>query len=190
VAAGSAFVLFDHDLMRMTGIWTGAGFIDYESILLNDRHNIFPRTVGTIQVENPITPGWANPATGDFADPRFVAVDGRPFGPLPREWTHYTGLYRHGRRVVIAYTVGDADVLESYDLQKVGGPYAEHRRGTDAAHDADRARDGRGARRGSGGDAREGGRLPCAEGASRNARRRHHPDRARWRGRRRRGTGR
>jgi glucose/arabinose dehydrogenase len=120
VAAGSAFVLFDHDLMRMTGIWTGAGFIDYESILLNDRHNIFPRTVGTIQVENPITPGWANPATGDFADPRFVAVDGRPFGPLPREWTHYTGLYRHGRRVVIAYTVGDADVLESYDLQKVG----------------------------------------------------------------------
>ncbi len=120
VAAGTAFVLFDHDLMRFTGFWTGAGFIDYEGILLNDRHNIFPRTVGTIQVENPITPGWANPSTGSFADLRFVAVDGRPFGPLPREWAHYTGLYRHGSRVVIAYTVGDAEVLESYDLRRVG----------------------------------------------------------------------
>jgi cytochrome c5 len=123
VAAGSAFVLFDHDLMRLTGFWTGEGFIDYEGILLNDRHNIFPRTVGTIQVENPITPGWANPVTGGFADPRFVAVDGRPFGPLPREWAHYTGLYRHGSRVVIAYTVGDTEVLESYDLEAEGeGP--------------------------------------------------------------------
>ncbi len=120
VAAGNAFVLFDHDLMRLTGFWTGGGFIDYEGILLNDQHNIFPRTVGTIQVENPITPGWANPATGGFADPRFVAVDGRPFGPLPREWAHYKGLYRHGSRVVIAYTVGDTEVLESYDLEGDG----------------------------------------------------------------------
>ncbi|GAB5519422.1 MAG: c-type cytochrome [Rhodothermales bacterium] len=117
VAAGNAFALFDHDLLRLTGFWTGEGFIDYEGILLNDRHNIFPRTVGTIQVENSITPGWANPATGSFEDPRFVAVDGRSFGPLPKDWAHYQGLYRHGDRIVIAYTVGDAEVLETYDLE-------------------------------------------------------------------------
>lgn len=122
VAAGKAFVLFDHDLLRFTGFWTGEGFMDYEGILLNDRHNIFPRTVGTIQVGNPITPGWANPQTGDFKDPRFVAVDGRPFGPLPREWAHYKGLYYHGQRVVIKYTVDDATVLESYDLERVDAP--------------------------------------------------------------------
>lgn len=120
VAAGRAFALFDHDLLRFTGFWTGAGFIDYEDILLNDRHNIFPRTVGEIQVENPITPGWANPADGTFKDPRFVAVDGRPFGPLPREWAHYKGLYYHGDRVVIHYTVGDAKILETYDLETSG----------------------------------------------------------------------
>lgn len=120
VAAGKAFALFDHDLLRFTGFWTGAGFIDYEDILLNDRHNIFPRTVGEIQVENPITPGWANPADGTFKDPRFVAVDGRPFGPLPREWAHYKGLYFHGDRVVIHYTVGDAKILETYDLETSG----------------------------------------------------------------------
>jgi len=117
VAAGNAFVLFDHDLLRFTGFWTGEGFIDYQDILLNDRHNIFPRTVGSIEFENPITPGWANPETGDFEDPRFVAVDGRPFGPLPKAWAHYKGLYYHGDRVVLKYTVADAEVLETYDLE-------------------------------------------------------------------------
>ena len=120
VAAGKAFVLFDHDLLRFTGFWTGEGFIDYQGILLNDRHNIYPRTVGTVQFENPITPGWANPESKDFKDPRFVAVDGRPFGPLPREWAHYKGLYHHGKRVVIKYTVADAEILETYDLEKKG----------------------------------------------------------------------
>jgi hypothetical protein len=118
VAAGKAFVLFDHDLLRLTGFWTGEGFMDYEGILLNDRHNIYPRTVGKIQIENPITPGWANPSTDDFKDPRFVAVDGRPFGPLPKEWAHYKGLYYHGNRVLIKYTVHDATVLEIYDLEQ------------------------------------------------------------------------
>ena len=65
------------------------------------------------QIENPIPPGWANPETNSFADPRFVAVDGRPFGPLPREWAHYKGLYVHGDRMIIRYTVDDADVFET-----------------------------------------------------------------------------
>ena len=116
VAAGNAFALFDHDLLRFTGFWTGEGFINYRDILLNDEHNIYPRTIGKVQVENPITPGWANPETGLFTDPRFVAVDGRPFGPLPREWAHYKGLYYHGQQVIVKYTVGEADVLESYSL--------------------------------------------------------------------------
>ncbi|MEZ5042113.1 MAG: DUF6797 domain-containing protein [Saprospiraceae bacterium] len=120
VAAGNAFVLFDHDLLRFTGFWTGEGFMDYEGILLNDRHNIFPRTVGNIQLENPITPGWANPSTNDFKDPRFVAVDGRPFGPLPKAWAHYKGLYYHGQRVILKYSVGEAMVLETYDLEQSG----------------------------------------------------------------------
>ncbi|GAB5551412.1 MAG: c-type cytochrome [Saprospiraceae bacterium] len=120
VAAGNAFALFDHDLLRFSGFWTGAGFIDYEDILLNDVHNIFPRTVGEIQVETPVGPAWANPSTGSFADPRFVAVDGRPFGPLPRDWAHYKGLFYHGQRTVLKYTVGQAQVLETYDLEDMG----------------------------------------------------------------------
>lgn len=122
VAAGNAFALFDHDLLRFTGFWTGKGFVDWRDILMNDEHNVYPRTVGRIHVENQITPGWANPATGGYEDPRFVAVDGRPFGPLPREWAHYKGLYIHGRNVVIKYTVDEAVVHEMYRLERVDPP--------------------------------------------------------------------
>src|SRR5262249_33954916 len=51
-------------------------------------------------------PGWAK--DGSFTDPR-----PRPFGPLPREWAKYRGLYLNGPRVTLHYTVGGADVLES-----------------------------------------------------------------------------
>ncbi len=117
VAAGKAFALFDHDLMRLAAFWTGDGFIDWEDILLDDQHNIFPRIVGNLIVETPMTPGWVNPATDSTLDPRFRAVDGRQFGPLPRDWTHYKGLYVHNNRIIIHYTVGQARVLESYTLR-------------------------------------------------------------------------
>ncbi|MDH3652260.1 MAG: c-type cytochrome, partial [Saprospiraceae bacterium] len=120
IAAGNTFAMFDHDLLRFVGAWTGEGFIDWEDILLDDQHNVYPRTVGKRQFANPITPGWANPKSGSFRDPRFLGSDGRPFGPLPREWAHYKGLYRHDDRIVIKYTVGTSEVLESYDLVEDG----------------------------------------------------------------------
>ena len=114
VAAGNAFVVFDHDLMRLAAFWTGNGFIDWEDILLDDQHNVFPRIVGHLEFENPPAPGWANPASGTYDDPRFMAVDGRQFGPLPREWTHFRGVYHHEGNLVIHYTVDTATVLEMY----------------------------------------------------------------------------
>ncbi len=117
VAKGNAWVLFDQDLMRVAGVWTGEGFIDWAAILMNERHNISPRTVGDVHYENPVAPGWANPKTGTWDDPRFQAVDGRKFGPLPKEWTHYKGQYRYENKVVLSYTVGNAQVLESFGVE-------------------------------------------------------------------------
>ncbi|PSL01687.1 DUF6797 domain-containing protein [Cecembia rubra] len=119
VAAGSAWMMFDHDLMRVAGAWTGEGFIDWEAILFNGKHNISPRTVGDLHFSNPVGPAWANPATGKFDDPRFLARDKRRFGPLPREWAHYKGLYQFKDRVIISYTVGGAKVLETFGLETV-----------------------------------------------------------------------
>ena len=120
IAKGNTFALFDHDLLRFVGFWSGEGFIDWEDILLDDQHNIYPRTVGKVQFANPITPGWADPHTGTFADTRIRGADGRPFGPLPKEWAHYKGLYRYEDRVVIKYTMGKATILETYDLEEGG----------------------------------------------------------------------
>ena len=119
VAAGNAWMMFDHDLMRVAGAWTGEGFIDWEAILFNEKHNISPRTVGDLHFENPVAPAWANPNTGTFDDPRFMARDKRKFGPLPREWVHYKGLYQYRNRVIISYTVGNAKILETFGLETV-----------------------------------------------------------------------
>ena len=120
IAAGRAWLIFDHDLMRVAGGWTGEGFIDWRAILLNGEHNIYPRITGDLHFENPVAPGWADPRTGSFEDPRFHGLDGRPFGPLPRDWAHYKGLYYHGRKVVVKYAVGDAEVHESFGLEYDG----------------------------------------------------------------------
>ncbi len=118
VSDGNSWMIFDHDLMRVAGGWTGEGFIDWDGILLNDRHETYPRTIGKLHFETPVGPGWANPADGSWDDPRFTARDGRQFGPLPKVWANYKGLYYHGKDVVISYTIGSANVLELLGMEK------------------------------------------------------------------------
>jgi hypothetical protein len=117
VAAGKAWMMFDHDVLRVAGAWTGEGFIDWEAILFNGKHNISPRTVGDLHFSNPVGPGWANPLTGSFEDFRFMARDKRRFGPLPKEWAHYKGIYQNGDQEVIKYTVGNSMVLEMFGME-------------------------------------------------------------------------
>jgi glucose/arabinose dehydrogenase/cytochrome c5 len=117
IAAGNHWIIFDHDLMRVAGAWSGRGFIDWEGILFNGTHNISPRTVGELQFANPVVPGWANPATGSFADNRFMASDKRRFGPLARDWAHYKGLYQFEGKSIVSYTVGGTPILEMFGLE-------------------------------------------------------------------------
>ena len=117
VSKGRAWMIFDHDVMRVAGGWTGEGFIDWDAILLNDRHETYPRTIGKLHFETPVGPGWANPVNGSFEDPRFVARDGRQFGPLPKPWADYKGIYRSGDQIVISYSVGKSDILESFGVE-------------------------------------------------------------------------
>jgi cytochrome c5 len=114
VAKGKAWLVFDHDLLRVAGAYTGAGFIDWDAILLNDKHETYPRTIGKLHFETPVSPGWANPESGEFDDPRFRARDGRKFGPLPKSWANYKGLYHHEGQIILSYTVGNSEVLEKF----------------------------------------------------------------------------
>ena len=121
VSKGRAWMLFDHDLLRVAGGWSGEGFIDWNGILLNDKHETYPRTVGKLHFETPVGPGWANPETGSFKDPRFRARDGRAFGPLPKAWADYKGLYHHDDRIIISYSVGRSNILETLGMEEKDG---------------------------------------------------------------------
>lgn len=113
VSRGSRFVVYEHDTLRLAGGWTGKGFINWRGINFNGEHGIHPQTVGHLAIEAPPGPAWADPGTGRFEDPRIQGRDGRLYGPLPRSWAHYRGTYHHGNRVILAYDVGGARILET-----------------------------------------------------------------------------
>jgi putative heme-binding domain-containing protein len=116
VSRGKQWALFDHDTMRFAAGWvaraTDQPFIDWKGIHFNGQHQVHPSIAGRILVMNPGTPGWADPRTGSFKDPRPLSRDNRPYGPLPKDWAQYRGSYAYGDQTIISYTVGDAPVLE------------------------------------------------------------------------------
>jgi putative heme-binding domain-containing protein len=112
ISRGRHWMLFDHDTLRMAAAWSGSGFIDWNGIHFNGAHGAHPRLVGDVVAACGNGPGWAEPGSGSFEDPRIVGRDGKRYGPLPRDWAHYRGLYQHGQQVVVAYSVGGAEILE------------------------------------------------------------------------------
>lgn len=112
VSRGRYWMVFDHDTLRAAAGWSGDGFINWDGIHFNGKHQSHPRTVGTTHFANPTGPGWANPETGSFDDPRFRGRDDKPYGPLPRKWAHYKGLYHYNQKTIISYMVGKTSILE------------------------------------------------------------------------------
>lgn len=108
-----ATVLFDTEMLRFAGGWTG-GFLSYTGVAFDGQHGPFPTAVGDIVFTTKWQPG-VREGSQDFKDPR-----PKPFGPLPHEWGRYKGLYRHGNRVVLHYTIGKTDVLDTPSMQKSG----------------------------------------------------------------------
>ncbi len=112
ISRGRQWMLYDEDTMRVAAAWEGDKFIDFRGINFNGEHQIHPRVVGKVHFANNVGPGWANPQTQSFDDPRPKGRDGKPYGPLPREWTKYKGIYHFANQTIVAYSVGDANILE------------------------------------------------------------------------------
>ncbi|MEJ6578958.1 MAG: c-type cytochrome [Akkermansiaceae bacterium] len=112
ISKGRKWMLYDHDTMRVAAAWTGDKFIDWRGIAFDQSHGTHSSIVGDIAFSNPVGPGWGRPDDGSFEEVRFRGRDGKPYGPLPRDWAHYEGLYLHGNRAVIHYTVGETVVYE------------------------------------------------------------------------------
>ena len=120
VTRGSQWMIFDTDTMRVAAAWNATEkdpkkqrFVDWRDIQFNGEHGVHPRIVGDIVFANANGPGWADPRSGSFKDDkRIVGRDDRIYGPLPKEWAKFRGLYHHGSKVILSYTVGETDVLE------------------------------------------------------------------------------
>ncbi len=110
-----ATMVFDTDLLRMAGGWTG-GFLKLRGVVYDGAHGPNPQPADNVNMvfETNVGPGWSK--GGDFKDPRKVPTGPGaakvPLGPLPKEWAKYRGLYVNGDKVVLAYTVNTAPVLE------------------------------------------------------------------------------
>jgi hypothetical protein len=112
VSKGRAWMVYDHDTMRVATAMTGS-FIDWKGVAFDGSHNTHSSLTGERLFANPVGPGWANPVDGSWEDPRLRGRDGKPYGPLPRAWMNYRGQYLNGTRVVQSYTVGDAAILDA-----------------------------------------------------------------------------
>ena len=115
--SGNACVVFDGDTMRMAAGWTKGG-LKLDGLPFTGGHGRFPSHGGEKVFVTQASPGWASPK-GELADPREGKYS--PLGPLSRAWAKFGGLYVHGNRVVLKYTVGKAKVLESPTLMEKDG---------------------------------------------------------------------
>lgn len=98
-------VLFDIDLVRTAGGWTG-GFITEDGVTFNGKHGSNPLSDGSVVFGTPATHGWADDF-GSFADSR-----PEPFGPMDKSIAHWKGIHVRGEKVIVEYSVGDHRVLE------------------------------------------------------------------------------
>ena len=93
---GEGGVIFDRNQLRLAAAWTG-GFLnqsDRRFGLLNT-----PTPKGTMLFSTPARSRLGRPQGRD-RERKHPAT-----APLPREWGRYNGMYMHGNRVVLSYTV-------------------------------------------------------------------------------------
>lgn len=93
---GRAWMVYDHDTMRVATATTG-GFVDWKSIAFDGSHGTHTGLTGDRHFVNPVGPGRA-PPEGKWGDVRLVEKDKLRYGSLPREWAKFEGMYLHGAK--------------------------------------------------------------------------------------------
>ena len=116
ITKGKNWIVFEKDTMRIGAVWSG-DFIDYRSIMFDGSHGSHPKIKGKALFVMPNAPAWAKPGTESFEDSRFKGPDGIHYGPLSQDWARFTGRYIYGKKSVLSYRVGDANILESFDFK-------------------------------------------------------------------------
>lgn len=120
VSRGNSWIVYDEDTMRIAAAYSGDQFVDWRGIAFDGSHGTHTKIKGDVTWINPDAPAWKNPVDGSWDDRRIVGRDGRRFGPLPKDWVHFKGLYYHEDKVVVCYTVGRTMILEKPGVFEYG----------------------------------------------------------------------
>lgn len=107
VTKGRAWMVYEHDTLRVAAATTGA-LTDWRGIALDGSHGTHASLTGERHFTLPGAPGWS---TGRFEDPRDPAKDGKRYGPVPG--LRYRGLHQHDETCVLEAEIGGTPVLES-----------------------------------------------------------------------------
>jgi glucose/arabinose dehydrogenase/mono/diheme cytochrome c family protein len=108
VTKGRAWMVYDHDTMRVAAASTGT-FVDWKGIAFDGSHGTHTSLIGEKQFVMPVEPGWG--LDGQFEDTRTAAKDGKKYGPMAG--LRFLGLYKHQNQSVIAASIHGTRVLES-----------------------------------------------------------------------------
>ena len=120
IARGKAWMAFEHDTLRMAAAWTDE-FVDWNGIQFNGRHGVHLRAKGNLIANNPNAAGWSDPSDRQRVESaRTIGRDNREYGPLPKDWGQFRGIYRHQDRVILDYKVGSTFILEYPNLVMAG----------------------------------------------------------------------
>ncbi|MDB4572959.1 c-type cytochrome [Akkermansiaceae bacterium] len=114
ISKGKTWAVYDHDTMRLAAIYTGDQFVDWKGIAFDGSHGTHTSIVGKRILVNDDKPGWAHPVTGSWNPIRVKGKDGRLFGPLPKDWIKFEGVYFKEGWPVVIYRVGNTRVTETF----------------------------------------------------------------------------
>lgn len=107
VSKGRAWMIYDHDTMRVATATTG-DFVDWKGIAFDGSHGTHTGLTGERHFINPTGPGWS---TSSFEDKRATAKDGKKYGP--HAGLKFAGIYTFQNKVVIAADIHGTRVIES-----------------------------------------------------------------------------
>ncbi|WP_395745299.1 DUF6797 domain-containing protein [Prosthecobacter sp.] len=107
VSKGRAWMIYDHDTMRVATATTG-DFVDWKGIAFDGSHGTHTGLTGERHFINPTGPGWS---LNSFEDKRASAKDGKKYGP--HAGLKFAGIYTHQNKVVVAADIYSTRVLES-----------------------------------------------------------------------------
>ncbi len=126
----SAYVGFDMDLLRWSVAWQGdfLPMVTMSQVSYSDffnKEDKQPVILGEPKIATGEYPGWSVDIPS-FVDPRNPAKGDGPkrYGPLPAQLGRWNGVYLHGDKVGLSYTIGRTDILELPGSMRFGDEVA------------------------------------------------------------------